>query len=185
MVATESAAFGIFANRSNAEAAVDQLTLAGFSNQEISALLSEKVESEEFATENQTKAAEGATAGAGVGGIVGGALGLLAGIGALAIPGLGPIIVAGPLMASLAGLGVGGAVGGLVGALVGMGIPEFEAKCYDSRVKDGAILLAVHCANSEEVFRAREVLESGGAEDIASCLGECRDPEEGTSPAVA
>jgi hypothetical protein len=174
---TESAAFGIFANRSNAEAAVDQLTLAGFSNQDISALLSDKVESQEFASENQTKAAQAATAGAGVGGIVGGALGLLAGVGALAIPGAGPVIVAGPLMASLAGLGVGGAVGGLVGALVGMGIPEFEAKCYDSRVKDGAILLAVHCASSEEVCRARELLEAGGAEDIASCAGEYRDPE--------
>ena len=134
---------------------------------------------------NQTKAAQGATAGAGVGGIVGGALGLLAGIGALAVPGVGPIIVAGPLMASLAGLGVGGAVGGLVGALVGMGIPEFEAKCYDSRLKDGAVLLAVHCASSDEVCRAREVLEAGGAQDIASCVGECRDPEEGISPAPA
>lgn len=185
MVATESAAFGILANRSNAEAAVDQLTRAGFSNQEISALLSDKIEPQEFAADNQTKAAEGATAGAGVGGIVGGALGLLAGVGALAIPGVGPIIVAGPLMASLAGLGVGGAVGGLVGALVGMGIPEFEAKCYDSRVKDGAVLLAVHCASSEEVRRAREVLEAGGAQDIASCLGEYPDPEEGSSPAVA
>jgi hypothetical protein len=181
MVATESAAFGIFANRSNAEAAVDQLTLAGFSNQDISALLSDKVESQEFATENQTKAAQGATAGAGVGGIVGGALGLLAGIGALAIPGAGPFIVAGPLMASLAGLGVGGAVG----ALVGMGIPEFEAKCYDSRLKDGAILLAVHCASSEEVCKAREVLEAGGAQDIASCAGEYRDPGEGSAPTTA
>ena len=185
MIGMDSAAFGIFANRSNAEAAVDQLTLAGFSSQDISALLSDKAESQDFATENQTMAAEAATAGAGVGGIVGGALGLLAGIGALAVPGVGPIIVAGPLMASLAGLGVGGAVGGLVGALVGMGIPEFEAKCYDTRLRDGAILLAVHCANSEEVCRAREVLEAGGAEDIASCLGEYRDPEEGTSPAAA
>jgi hypothetical protein len=183
MIPTELAAFGIFANRSNAEAAVDQLTLAGFSNQDISALLSDKVESQEFATENHTMAAQVATAGAGVGGIVGGALGLLAGIGALAIPGMGPIIVAGPLMASLAGLGVGGAVGGLVGALVGMGIPEFEAKSYDSRVKDGAVLLAVHCANSEEVSKAREVLEAGGAQDIASCVGEYRDPEEGSSAA--
>jgi hypothetical protein len=185
MVATESAAFGIFATRSNAEAAVDQLTLAGFSNQDISALLSNKVESQAFATDNQTNAAQGATAGAGVGCIVGGTLGLLAGIGALAIPGVGPMIVAGPLMASLAGLGVGGAVGGLVGALIGMGIPEFEAKCYDSRVRDGAILLAVHCASSEAVCRAREVLEAGGAQDLASCVGECRDSEPGSSPAAA
>jgi hypothetical protein len=185
MAASESAAFGIFANRSTAEAAVDQLTLAGFSNQDISALLSDKVESQEFATENQTMAAQSAAAGAGVGGILGGALGLLAGIGALAVPGVGPIIVAGPLMSSLVGLGVGGAVGGLVGALVGMGIPEFEAKCYDSRVRDGAVLLAVHCASSEGVRKAREVLEAGGAQDIASCVGEGRDPEEGTSSAAA
>jgi hypothetical protein len=185
MVAMESAAFGIFANRTNAEAAVDQLTLAGFSNQDISALLADKLESQQFATENQTKAAEGATAGAGVGGIVGGALGLLAGIGALAVPGVGPVIVAGPLLASLAGLGVGGTVGGLVGALVGMGIPEFEAKCYDSRLKDGGVLLAVHCATSEQVGRAREALEAGGAQDIASCIGELRDSEPGTAPAAA
>jgi hypothetical protein len=180
-----SAAFGIFANRSNAEAAVDQLTLAGFSNQEISALLSDKDDSRQFATENLTAAPEGATAGAGVGGILGGALGLLAGIGALAIPGIGPLIVAGPLMASLAGVGVGGAVGGLVGALIGMGIPEFEAKCYDNRIKDGGVLLAVHCASAEQVGKAREVLEAGGAEDIASCMNDCPDFEEGGAPAAA
>lgn len=185
MVETESAAFGIFANRSNAEAAVDQLTQAGFSNREISALLSDLGESQDFATENRTKAPEGATAGAGVGGIVGGTLGLLVGIGALAIPGAGPLIVAGPLMASLAGLGVGGAVGGLVGALVGMGVPEFEARCYDTRLKDGGVLLAVHCANAEQVSKAKELLEAGGAEEIASCIGEPGEFEEGAASAAA
>src|SRR5271154_6517425 len=185
MAGKNTAAYGIYSNEATAEAAVDQLIAGGFSNDDVSVLMSDVRGSRDFAAEKNTKAPEGTAAGAGVGGIVGGALGLLAGIGALAIPGLGPIIVAGPLMASLAGLGVGGAVGGLVGALVGMGIPEFEAKCYDSRVKDGAVLLAVHCASSEEVCRAREVLEAGGAQDIASCLGEYRDSEEGTSPAVA
>jgi hypothetical protein len=185
MVEIESAAFGVFRKRSNAEAAVDQLTLAGFSNQDISALLSDTGETQEFATENLTVAPGGATAGAGMGGIVGGTLGLLAGIGALAIPGIGPLIVAGPLMTSLAGIGVGGAVGGLVGALVGMGIPEFEAKCYDNRLKDGGVLLAVNCAGAAQVSKAREVLEAGGAEEIASCTGESLDFEEGSAPAVA
>jgi hypothetical protein len=177
MMEIESAAFGIFTNRSSAEAAVDQLTRAGFSNQEISALLSDIGESQDCAT--------GATAGAGVGGIVGGTLGLLAGIAALAIPGAGPLIVAGPLMASLAGLGVGGAVGGLVGALMGMGVPEFEARRYDTRLKDGGVLLAVHCASAEQVSKARELLEAGGAEEIASCIGEPGDFEEGTASAAA
>ena len=126
-------------------------------------LLSDKGELAEFAAENNTKASDRATAGAGVGGVVGGTLGLLAGIGALAIPGVGPLIAAGPIMASLAGLGVGGAVGGLVGALVGMGIPEFEAKIYDGRLKDGGVLLAVHCESIEGILKAREVLKAVGA----------------------
>jgi hypothetical protein len=172
MACHEAAAFGIFANITNAEAAIDGLTMAGFSNQALSVLLSDKEEAKVPATENTTKASERATAGAGVGGVVGGALGLLAGIGALAIPGVGPFIAAGPMMASLAGLGVGGAVGGFVGALVGMGIPEFEAKLYDVRVKDGGVLVAVHCENSEGISRAKDVLKEVGAEDIATCLEE-------------
>ena len=165
MACHDAAAFGIFTNIANAEAAIDGLTMAGFSNQDLSVLLSDK-------EENDTRASDGVTAGAGVGGVVGGALGLLAGIGALAIPGVGPFIVAGPIMASLAGLGVGGAVGGFVGALVGMGIPEFEAKLYDGRVKDGGVLLAVHCESSEGISKARDVLKAAGAEDIATCLEE-------------
>jgi hypothetical protein len=173
MACHDAAAFGIFTNIANAEAAIDGLTMAGFSNQDLSVLLSDK-------EENDTRASDGVTAGAGVGGVVGGALGLLAGIGALAIPGVGPFIVAGPIMASLAGLGVGGAVGGFVGALVGMGIPEFEAKLYDGRVKDGGVLLAVHCESSEGISKARDVLKAVGGEDIATCLeetlsGSCED----------
>ena len=122
----------------------------------------------EFAHEKNTKAPEGTTTGVAAGGTVGGALGLLAGIGALAIPGVGPFIAAGPIMGALAGIGVGGAVGGLVGALVGMGIPEYEAKRYEGRVKNGGVLLSVHCDTSEEIKRAKDVLKRTGAEDISS-----------------
>jgi hypothetical protein len=172
MACHDAAAFGIFANIANAEAAIDGLTMAGFSNHALSVLLSDKDEAKVLATENTTRASEGATAGAGVGGVVGGALGLLAGIGALTLPGVGPFIAAGPIMASLAGLGVGGAVGGFVGALVGMGIPEFEAKLYDLLVKDGGVLVAVHCESSEGISRAKDMLKAAGAEDIATCLEE-------------
>src|SRR6202044_3213580 len=121
-----------------------------------------------FAHEKNTKAPEGATAGVATGGAVGGTLGLLAGIGALAIPGVGPLIAAGPIMATLAGLGVGGAVGGLIGALVGMGIPEYEAKRYAGQIKQGGVLLSVHCDTSEEITRAKDLLRHTGAQDIAS-----------------
>jgi len=164
-----SAAFAIFTTTARAEDAVDRLTAAGFSNGDVSFLLCDKGQPREFVTEQNTKAPEGATAGAGVGGVVGGTLGLLVGMGALAIPGLGPLIVAGPIMASLAGLGVGGAVGGFVGALVGLGIPEFEAKLYDGRVREGAVLLAVRCCGTEQVLQAKHLLKELGAEDIACC----------------
>jgi hypothetical protein len=168
MAGKNTAAFGIFANRTAAERAVDQLNAAGFSHQDVSVLMSDKEGSKDFATEKNTKAPEGTTTGVGVGGVVGGTLGLLAGLGALAIPGVGPLIAAGPIMGGLAGLGVGGAVGGLVGALVGMGIPEYEAKRYEGRVKDGGVLVSVHCDSSEEVSRAKDVLKQAGGEDIAS-----------------
>jgi hypothetical protein len=170
MACHDAAAFGIFANIANAEAAIDGLTMAGFSNQALSVLLCDKDEAEVLATENTINASEGVMAGAG--GVVGGALGVLAGIGALALPGVGPFIAAGPIMASLAALCVGGAVGGFVGALVGMGIPEFEAKVYDARVKDGGVLVAVHCENSDGISKARDVLKAVGAVDIATCLEE-------------
>jgi hypothetical protein len=169
MACHAAAAFGIFGNVANAEAAIDGLTMAGFPSQALSVLLSEKDEARRV-IENATRDSEEPAAGAGVGGVVGGALGLLAGLGALALPGVGPFIAAGPIMASLASLGVGGAVGGFVGALVGMGIPEFEAKVYDGRVKDGGVLLAVHCESPERISQAKDVLKAEGAEDIATSL---------------
>lgn len=168
MAGKNTAAFAIFPTRTGAESAVDQLTAAGFSNQDVSVLMSDKSGSKDFATEKNTKAPEGTATGVGVGGTVGGTLGLLAGIGALAIPGVGPLIAAGPIMGALAGLGVGGAVGGVVGALVGMGIPEYEAKRYEGRVKDGGILVSVHCDSSEEVSRAKDILKAAGGDDVAS-----------------
>jgi hypothetical protein len=168
MAGKNTAVFGIYKSSAQAEHAVDRIVAAGFSNNDISVLLPDTQSSKEFAHEKNTKAPEGTTTGATAGGVVGGTLGLLAGIGALAIPGVGPFIAAGPIMGALAGLGVGGAVGGLVGALVGMGIPEYEAKRYEGRVKEGGVLLSVHCDTSEEISRAKELLKATGAEDISS-----------------
>ena len=168
MAGKNTAAFAIFPTRAAAEQAVNQLTTAGFSTQDVSVLMSDRTGTKDFATEKNTKAPEGTTTGVGVGGAVGGTIGLLAGLGAIAIPGIGPLIAAGPIMGALAGLGVGGAVGGVVGALVGMGIPEYEAKRYEGRVNDGGILVSVHCDSSEEVSRAKKVLEAAGGEDVAS-----------------
>ena len=157
MAGSNTSAFGIYRSSPQAESAVDRLVAAGFSSSDISVLLPDSRSSHEFAHEKNTKAPEGTTTGATTGGLLGGSLGLLAGIGALAIPGVGPFIAAGPIMGALAGLGVGGAVGGLIGALVGMGIPEYEAKRYEGRVKDGGVLLSVHCASSEQVSRAKDI----------------------------
>ena len=162
------AVFGIYKSSGTAEAAVDRLLAVGFSNSDISVLMPDAASSRDFAHEKNTKAPEGTTTGVTAGGAVGGTLGLLAGIGALAIPGVGPFIAAGPIMGALAGLGVGGAVGGLIGALVGMGIPEYEAHRYEGRVKDGGVLLSVHCDTSDEVQKAEDVLKTTGAEDISS-----------------
>lgn len=168
MAGKNTAVFGIYRNSAHAEGAVNRIAAAGFSYNDISVLLPDQQSSREFAHEKNTKAPEGTTTGVATGGVVGGTLGLLAGIGALAIPGLGPFIAAGPIMASLAGIGVGGAVGGLIGALVGMGIPEYEAKRYEGRVKEGGVLLSVHCETSNEISRAKDLLKETGAEDIAS-----------------
>src|SRR6202166_611965 len=168
MANKKTAVFGIFHNQNQAERVVDRLREEGFSNDDISVLLQDFQGIRDFAHEKSTKAPEGTTAGVTTGGVIGGTLGLLAGIGALAIPGVGPLIAAGPIMGALAGLGVGGAVGGLIGALVGMGIPEYEAKRYEGRIKEGGILLSVHCDTSEEVSRAKDILKQTGAEDIAS-----------------
>jgi len=168
MAGKNSAAFGIFSDRSRVEAALDQLKREGYRNTDISVLFPENVGTKDFAHEKNTKAPEGATTGAGTGVVLGGALGWLVGIGALAIPGLGPFIAAGPIMAALAGAGVGGTVGGLVGALIGMGIPEYEAKRYEGRVKAGGILLSVHCDDSGWTKKAKEILENAGGEDVSS-----------------
>jgi hypothetical protein len=164
----KTSVFGIYKNRAQAERSVDRLLAANFSNDDISVLLPDQQSSKDFAHEKNTKAPEGAATGVTAGGAVGGTLGLLAGVGALAIPGIGPFIAAGPIMGALAGLGVGGAVGGVVGALIGMGIPEFEAKRYEGRVKEGGILLSVHCDTSAEITRAKDLLKQTGAEDITS-----------------
>lgn len=164
----QTAVYGIYKTVSQAEHAVKRLVQTGFTNDDISVLMPDVASTKDFAHEKNTKAPEGTTAGVTAGGAIGGTLGLLAGIGALAIPGVGPLIAAGPIMAALAGLGVGGAVGGMIGALVGMGIPEFEAKRYEGRIKEGGILLSVHCATSEAITRAKELLKETGAEDISS-----------------
>src|SRR6201981_2995467 len=168
MAGKNTAVFGIYPTYGAVETAVDALRSEGFRNTDISVLFPENVGTKDFAHEKGTKAPEGATTGAGTGAVVGGTLGWLAGIGALAIPGVGPFIAAGPIMAALAGVGVGGAVGGIAGALIGMGIPEYEAKRYEGRVKSGGILLSVHCDRSEWTKKAKETLERTGAQDVSS-----------------
>lgn len=168
MAGNNTAVFGIFSTQSQAEQGVDALLAAGFRNDDISVLAPDQQTSKEFAAEKNTKAPEGATTGATAGGALGGTLGLLAGIGALAIPGVGPFIAAGPIMGALAGLGVGAATGGIIGALVGMGIPEYEAKRYEGRIKEGGILLSVHCDGSDWISKAKDILARAGAEDISS-----------------
>jgi hypothetical protein len=163
------AVFGIYSTRVAVEDATDLLVRAGFPASDISVLLPESLGGpKDMGTEKASKAPEGTAAGVTAGGVIGGTLGVLAGVGLLAIPGLGPFIAAGPIMAGLAGLGVGGAVGGFTGALIGMGIPEFEAKRYEGRLQKGGILLSVHCGTSEEVKRAKDVLDRSGAEDVSS-----------------
>lgn len=160
--------FGIFSSREAVDQAVTRLKDANFRNQDISVLMPSKEGTKDFAHQKDTKAPEGATAGATSGAVIGGGLGWLVGIGALAIPGIGPFVAAGPIMAALAGAGVGGAVGGLTGAMVGMGIPEYEAKRFEGIVKDGGILLSVHVDDSDWQKKAKEILESAGAKDVAA-----------------
>jgi len=163
------AVFGIYSTRTAVENATDSLVKAGFPTSDISVLLPESLGGpKEMGAEKATKAPEGTAAGVTTGGVIGGTLGVLAGVGLLAIPGLGPFIAAGPIMAGLAGMGVGGAVGGVTGALIGTGIPEFEAKRYEGRLQKGGILLSVHCGTSDEIKRAKEIVESTGGEDVSS-----------------
>jgi len=193
----KKAVFGIYSTRDGVERATDALLQSGFTTNDISVLLPESLGGsrpvvsnvntplagsavgththvaetggqKDIGTVKSTKAPEGATAGASTGAVIGGTLGLLAGIGALAIPGVGPLIAAGPIMAALAGIGVGGAVGGFTGALIGMGIPEYEAKKYEGRLKKGGILFSVHCDTSEQIKRAKEIIARTGGEDISS-----------------
>ena len=160
--------FAIYTTRSDVDSAINALKQAGFSNSAISILLPENVHTGELATERTTKAPEGAAVGVGSGAALGGALGWLVGVGALAIPGIGPVIAAGPLVACLAGIGIGGAFGGFAGSLVGMGIPEYEAKQYEGRLLKGGILVAVHCETGEQVNRAKDVFQSTGAQDVVT-----------------
>jgi hypothetical protein len=162
MACSNMAVFGIYPNDEFTERRVDSLISAGVPSADISVRLPDSGGTHDFAHHKETKAPEGTTAGVTAGGLLGGALGVLVGVGALAIPGLGPFIAAGPIMAGLAGLGVGGAVGGLVGALVSMGIPEYEAKRYEERVKNGRILLSVHCDTNTKVSVAKDVLRASG-----------------------
>jgi hypothetical protein len=162
----QNTVIGIVDRRDQAEAIVTSLRTAGFDNSVISALLPDQEGTHDFAHEHHTKAPEGAVAGAGAGGIIGGTIGLLAGVGAMAIPGLGPFIAAGPLMAALSGAAGGAALGSVFGSLVGLGIPEIEARRYEGKVRGGNILLAVHAANREAQKAAARILRDGGAHDV-------------------
>lgn len=168
MAGKNTAAFGIYRTQGEVEHAVDLLRTEGFRNTDISVLFPENQGTKDFAVKKNTKAPEGTATGAGTGAVIGGTLGWLAGIGALAIPGVGPLIAAGPIVAALTGVGVGGAIGGIAGALIGMGIPEFEAKRYEGRIKEGGILLSVHCDDSKWTKKAKEILERSGATEVSS-----------------
>jgi hypothetical protein len=163
------AVFGIFPTREAVERATEQLSGAGFSSADISVLMPRNLDgSNDMGTEASSKAPEGAVTGVATGGVVGGALGALAGAGLLVIPGVGPLLAAGPILAGLAGLGLGSAVGGIAGALIGMGVPEYEAKRYESHVQNGGILLSVHCDTAGEITRAKEIVKAAGGDHISA-----------------
>jgi hypothetical protein len=175
---SKKSVFCIATSRQQADRIVEQLKNANFSNNDISALFADKGTSHDFAHEKNTKAPEGAVVGAGTGGVIGGALGWIAGIGALAIPGVGPFIAAGPILAALSGVAIGATVGGIAGGLIGMGIPEIEAKRYEGKIKAGNILISVHTDNSAEISRAKDIFTKAGAEDICT-TGEAATPRTG------
>ncbi|MGA8432603.1 MAG: DUF3341 domain-containing protein [Candidatus Sulfotelmatobacter sp.] len=164
---TPSSVFGIYLTRNDAEAAVDALKAVNFTESNISVLLPQEVENQSLPTQRTSKAPAAATAGAGSGAVVGGTIGWLAGVGALVIPGLGPFLAAGPLVATLVGAGVGGAVGGGAGGLIGLGIPEREAKLFEGRLLKGAVLVAVQCSSSEQSAQAKNVMAETGAEEVS------------------
>ncbi len=169
--------FCLATSESQAYSIVDRLRDAGLSANAISVLFPDKGTTRDFAHEKHTKAPEGASVGAGTGGVVGAGLGWLIGIGSLAIPGVGPFIAAGPIMAALSGAAIGATVGGLSGALIGMGIPEFEAKRYEGKIKDGRVLISVHSASGEQTTTIKRIFTDAGAEDISSA-GEASVPNQ-------
>jgi hypothetical protein len=163
-----SATFAIFHSRDSVDKAVNALKKAGFRDSDVSVLFPDRQSSQDFAHEKATKAPEGAATGTATGALLGGTLGWLVGIGSLAIPGIGPVVAAGPIMAALAGAGVGGAMGGVTGALIGIGIPEYEAKRYEGMVKDGGILVSVHCDDHNWIKLAKDIFKVEHGEGIAS-----------------
>jgi hypothetical protein len=165
---SKKSVFCIATSRGQADHIVDSLKNASFSNNDISVLFPDKTTTRDFAHTKSTKAPEGAVTGAGTGGVVGGALGWVAGIGALAIPGVGPFIAAGPIIAALSGAAIGAAAGGIAGGLIGLGIPEIEAKRYEGKIKAGNLLISVHTENSAEIKRAKEIFTQAGAQDICT-----------------
>lgn len=175
-IMSKKSVFCIATSRHQADRIVDQLKDANFSSNDISALFADKETSHDFAHEKNTKAPEGAVTGAGTGGVIGGTLGWIAGIGALAIPGVGPFIAAGPIMAALSGAALGATLGGITGGLIGMGIPEIEAKRYEGKLKEGNILISVHTENGDEITRAENIFSHAGAEDICT-TGESATPQ--------
>ena len=172
---SKKSVFCIATSREQADRMVNELKNEKFSNNDISALFADKATSHDFAHEKHTNAPEGTATGAGTGGVIGGALGWIAGIGALAIPGVGPFIAAGPIMAALSGAAIGAAVGGIAGGLIGLGIPEMEAKRYEGKVKAGNILISVHTDNSEQIAQAKDIFKAAGGQDICS-TGEAATP---------
>src|SRR5580693_664375 len=174
---SKKSVFCIATSRTQADQIVDQLKNSNFSNNDISVLFPDKDTTRDFAHEKNTKAPEGVATGAGTGGVIGGALGWVAGIGALAIPGVGPFIAAGPILAALSGAAVGATVGGIAGGLIGMGIPELEAKRYEGKIKSGNILLSVHAENSDEISRAKDIFTNARAQDICT-TGEASTPKD-------
>lgn len=174
---SKKSVFCIATSHEQADRIVDHLKNTNFYSNDISVLFPDKESTHNFAHEKHTKAPEGAVAGAGAGGILGGTLGWIAGIGSLAIPGVGPFIAAGPIIAALSGVALGATVGGIAGGLVGLGIPEFEAKRYEGKIKEGNILISVHTENSSELKKAEEIFKKMGAHDICS-TGESSVPHE-------
>ena len=180
-MSSNKAVLGLVSNQSQAEAVVDELRSAGFSSNDISVLFPDKSGTRDFAHEQNTKAPEGAIAGASAGGVLGGTLGLLVGIGALAIPGLGPFIAAGPILAAMSGMAAGATLGGVAGGLVGMGIPEIEAKQYEGKIKGGNILISAHIDDAEARKAAKKIFERHGATDIVT-VGEESVPSVKSPP---